>query len=456
MIEKRVNELKVQKFLKEAEQDMSVKSFIDKHFITITPTLLSTYVLSFVSIVFGCIAIYTTALQTVGLNIGILESFEQGGYLPYLLLIISMILLSFFEVGKHHFYKQGFLEYYRETDDFGGREFRFAVLLQIVSICLSFYGGYLAANELAGTQKTQILASIQSEYEPLIAKAKQDKQEYKDAKTWRGKIADKHTPELNRLQGVVNDLETQYKLAKDNAGVSNGFVAATEIGTAKMIFILGGSQIVIEVFLTFALWWLIYIKSRAVFEYKNGPSKRSKNRKTNTATPTPFLKDIELKTPVIAEQKPQRQIGFFKDEKHTKDTQKPQTHKDTNVNRHKATRDTNEPQKRHKTAVSVVEQQTQQKTHTKDTKDTNKIQQHTVKVIDLAKEKRRVRSYIPRINKSYTDTLLNRLTIDVKKLAKYGYKVNQKDGQISIKKELPNNSEVEVTYSNNKLKINYL
>lgn len=453
MIEKRVNELKVQKFLKEAEQDMSVKSFIDKHFITITPTLLSTYVLSFVSIIFGCIAIYTTALQTVGLNIGILESFEQGGYLPYLLLIISMVLLSFFEVGKHHFYKQGFLEYYRETDDFGGREFRFAVLLQIVSICLSFYGGYLAANELAGTQKTQILAAIQSEYEPLIKKAKQDKQEYKDAKTWRGKISDKHTPELNRLQGVVNDLESQYKLAKDEAGVSNGFVAATEIGTKKMIFILGGSQIVIEVFLTFALWWLIYIKSRAVFEYKNGPSKRSKNRKQNRATPTPFLKDIELKTPVIAEQKPQRQIGFFKDEKHTKDTQKPQTHKDTNTNRHKHTKDTNEPQKRHKTPVSVVEQQTQQKTHTK---DTNKRQEHTVKVIDLAKEKRRVRSYIPRINKSYTDTLLNRLKIDVKKLAKYGYKVNQKDGQISIKKELPNDSEVEVTYSNNKLKINYL
>ena len=61
-----------------------------------------------------------------------------------------------------------------------------------------------------------------------------------------------------------------------------------------------------------------------------------------------------------------------------------------------------------------------------------------------------------RINKSYTDTLLNRLKTDIKKLAKYGYKVNQKDGRISIKKELPNNSEVEVTYSNNKLKINYL
>ncbi len=453
MIEKRVNELKIKKFGKEAEQDMSVKSFIDKHFITITPTLLSTYVLSFVSIVFGCIAIYTTALQTVGLNIGILESFEQGGYLPYILLAISMILLSFFEIGKHHFYKQGFLEYYRETDDFGGREFRFAVLLQIVSISLSFYGGYLAANELAGTQKTQILASIQSEYEPLIAKAKQDKQEYKDAKTWRGKIADKHTPELNRLQGVVNDLESQYKLAKDNAGVSNGFVAATEIGTAKMIFILGGSQIVIEVFLTFALWWLIYIKSRSVFEYKNGPSKQSKNRKTNTATPTPFLKDIELKTPVIAEQKPQRQIGFFKDEKHTKDTQKPQTHKDTNTNRHKATTDTNEPQKKHKTAVPVVAQHTQQKTHTKKTQNT---QEHTTKVIDLEKEKRRVRNYVMRINKSYTDTLLKRLKTDIKKLAKYGYKVNQKEGRISIKKELPNNSEVEVTYSNNKLKINYL
>jgi hypothetical protein len=453
MIEKRVNELKVQKFLKEAEQDMSVKSFIDKHFITITPTLLATYVLSFVSVIFGCIAIYTTALQTVGLNIGILESFEQGGYLPYLLLIISMVLLSFFEVGKHHFYKQGFLEYYRETDDFGGREFRFAVLLQIVSIGLSFYGGYLAANELAGTQKTQVLAAIQSEYEPLIAKAKQDKQEYKDAKTWRGKIADKHTPELNRLQGVVNDLESQYKLAKDEAGVSNGFVAATEIGTAKMIFILGGSQIVIEVFLTFALWWLIYIKSRAVFEYKNGQSKPPKNRKTNRTTPTPFLKDIELKTPVIAEQKPQRQIGFFKDEKHTKDTQKPQTHKHTNTNRHKATTDTNTGTKRHKTPVSVVPQQIQGKTHKK---DTNEPQRHTVKIIDLGKEKKRVRSYIPRINKSYTESLLNRLTIDVKKLAKYGYKVNQIEGRISIKKELPNNSEVEVTYSNNKLKINYL
>lgn len=453
MIEKRVNELKVQKFLKEAEQDMSVKSFIDKHFITITPTLLSTYVLSFVSIVFGCIAIYTTALQTVGLNIGILESFEQGGYLPYILLAISMILLSFFEIGKHHFYKQGFLEYYRETDDFGGREFRFAVLLQIVSISLSFYGGYLAANELAGTQKTQILASIQSEYEPLIAKAKQDKQEYKDAKTWRGKIADKHTPELNRLQGVVNDLESQYKLAKDNAGVSNGFVAATEIGTKKMIFILGGSQIAIEVFLTFALWWLIYIKSRSVFEYKSSTKKQSKNRKSNRATPTPFLKDIELKTPVIAEQKPQRQIGFFKDEKHTKDTQKTQTHKDTKTNIHKATTDTNEPQKRHKTAVPVVAQHTQQKTHTKKTQNT---QEHTTKVIDLEKEKRRVRNYVMRINKSYTDTLLKRLKTDIKKLAKYGYKVNQKEGRISIKKELPNNSEVEVTYSNNKLKINYL
>ncbi len=98
-------------------------------------------------------------------------------------------------------------------------------------------------------------------------------------------------------------------------------------------------------------------------------------------------------------------------------------------------------------------QQIQEKTHTT---DTNEPQRHTVKIIDLGKEKKRVRSYIPRINKSYTESLLNRLTIDVKKLAKYGYKVNQNEGRISIKKELPNNSEVEVTYSNNKLKINYL
>lgn len=407
---------KKEKYIKEATNELSVKSFYDKHIKTILfSNIFATYVFSPISVLFGCIAVYSTALNTIGLNVSLLDSLKNNGSLPYLLIILSILFLAFFELGKHHFYNQGFTEYYRKTDDFGSLEFIFATTLQIFSILLSFYGGYLAANEIAGTQKTQVLSSINAEYLPLIEQAKTDKIEFKNAKLWRGKISDKHTPELNRLQSEVDNIQTQYLNAKIEAGVGDGFVKATQVGTKKMIFILGGSQIAIELFLTFCLWWVVFFKSKVVHE-SNVDTKDSFSSLSDSVLDDVMIPDL---LPVMEQKK---QIGY-------------KTYDDTHTPTHTPTY---EATKKHKSDVPIVTQPPQ------------------VEIIDLDAQKKRVRAYVPRINKRYTQNLFDTLQDDIEVLASNGYKVTLKNAKkVSILKSLPYRSKVNVSYDG-KLNINYV
>jgi hypothetical protein len=160
--------LKKEKYLLEATKSLTVKTFYDKHIKTIFLFKTFTVALSIISIGFGCIAVFATALDVVGLDLTLYESLSSSGVFPYLLLVGSAVFLAFFEIGKHHFYDEGFTEFYRETDDFGTLEFSFAAVLQIISILLSFYGGYLTANELAGTEKTATKISIESDFLPRL------------------------------------------------------------------------------------------------------------------------------------------------------------------------------------------------------------------------------------------------------------------------------------------------
>ena len=420
MLQKRLNEHKKHKFITSAEEDLTPKSFLDKHYKTIAPAKFFSYFFSFISVLFGCIAIYTTLLQLLGIKTPLLNSFEAGGWVAILLIVISILLLAFYEAGKHHFYTEGFLDYYRGVSGYGLREIGFAAILQIISISLSAYGGYIAAAEITGIEKAKQLTAIESEFLPIISQAKADLQSFKDAKTWRVKISDSNTPELNRLQQTVDNLEAQFLEAKRGAGVL-GFVAETTEGTNKMIFILAGSQVLIEIFLTFCLWWLIYIKSRAVYE----ANIQSEEIPFFFKAPAE-LKGIEVNNAMITAE-PQRKIGFHRE--HKPEPQYPQSKLQT-------------PQ--------TIEAQRTQETEQSEEQSSQPI------IIDLSNEKKRVRTYIKRIEKSYTKTLLERLKTDISKLANFGYKVEIEDGKVTIKQSIPRGSRVFVQYSYGKIKIDYV
>lgn len=391
---KQINELRRRKFLEESKEDLSEKTFYEKHYKTITPTQFFSYILSAISILFGVIAVYNIAMQTVyQRNTTIVESFQQDAILPYLLLFVAIFFLLVYELGKHHFYKQAFLEYYRNTVNFGSKEFAVAFILQVVSVCLSGYGGYIIANEISATQKTDKLYAIESEYESRIAEAKQNKSDFIAAKTWKGKISDKHTAEMNRLQQVVDNLEDSYRNAKVEAGVGDGFVAADETATKTMITMFVLSQVFIELFLFASLWWLIYFKSRVVYEEYYEVEDEPQNVVDITAN---RLQDTVENTPKHSVL-PQRQIGF------------------------------------------------------------NTVAQRDTEEYNIDRTKKRVRTYLNRIEDKYTESLHNKLREDIQYLGSKGYKVTREDGSTSIE-NIGRTSKVIVQYDNqnNKIKLQYI
>lgn len=430
-LEKQVNSIKYQKFIENSKKELQPKTFLEKHFKTINFVKFFSYLFSIISVVFGCIAVYSTGLDLIGLNITLLESFNGYGFKPYLLLLVSGLFLSFFEIGKHHFYTQGNLEYYRKTDDFGKREFLIGRTLQAISIVLSFYGGYLAANEIAGTEKAKILYSINKEYEPKLNEltTKIEKYNGKEFKNRQGKTLYKVLPIIEDLESEKLKLEQEYKTAKVNKGVSDGFVAASTLGTNKMIMFLGGSQIVIELILYYCLWWIVYLKSQTFFDLENSDSKDLDNSK----------KDVDLKdtpifdtnTLVLNEDTGTKKIGFD------------YPNKDTNELKHNINSEVSQHKHKHTSK------------HTSKHTDINAIDKS--KYIDIENEKKRVRQYVPRINNTYTKTRFERLQQDIKKLAKAGYRVSiKKDGKVSIKKDDTITSKVLIQYSFGKIEIQYL
>ena len=99
---------------------------------------------------------------------------------------------------------------------------------------------------------------------------------------------------------------------------------------------------------------------------------------------------------------------------------------------------TYEATKKHKSDVPIVTQPPQ------------------VEIIDLDSQKKRVRAYVPRINKRYTQNLFDTLQDDIEVLASNGYKVTLKNAKkVSILKSLPYRSKVNVSYDG-KLNINYV
>jgi hypothetical protein len=247
--------------------------------------------------------------------------------------------------------------------------------------------------------------------------AKEEKENYFEIKSYRGKLSDKNISQYNVLSNNITTIETDYKTALDRENVGAGFVAATEIGTLKMITILGGSQIVIEALLFLILWWLTYFKSMVVHEQKYGAGKK-----------------LQIYEPQMTQEM---------------DT----TYSDT--------QDTNEPLKkrvrvegfnRKKRDTALVPQSTQENTQEMNTQDTS----HKSVFIDLTNEKKRVRAYIPRINKTFTESLLKSLQRDIPVLAAGGFRtVIKKDGSVSIKQDKTIASSALVEYTREGLKITY-
>ena len=417
-------------FLDAAANEFKPKSFYDKHIKTIPfAANFSKFIFSPISIAFGVIAVYSIALNSVGLKLTLIESLTGNGYLPYLLIAFSIAFLGFIELGKHHFYSEGFTEYFRKTDDFGSREFRFAISLQLISVAFSFFGGYLAANEISGTEKTKVLESINSEYKPKLDEisAKIKNYESDDFKNANGKTLYKVIPILQDLEAQKATIETSYKAAKENENVSDGFVAANEIGTNKMIWILGGSQILIEVFLTFSIWWVVFFKSKSVYELGITESdivSIDKNIKLSPSYPTQNL------APVMNEAN-KRPIGFNNTRHNNTDTKE-------------LTHNTDGTKTQHKVKNEVSQAAQQNTAHL------------TITNIDLSDEKKRVRLYTPRIFEKYTEKRLETLKKDVKKLAKFGYSVTiEKDKKANIRKNIELESGVVVNFGHNGLTIKY-
>ena len=413
-------------FLNQTAQTLSPKAFFDKYYQTTGVINFGAYLLSGISIVLGVTAIFSLFQMFFGIDTTLLGIFEERPIFAYALLAFAAAFLFFIEYIKHKFNTEAMTEKYRETDDRGALETKIAFAAIVFSLFISGWGGILISDELAGTKKTETLTALNAEYLPSIASAKADKEAYFAAKSYRQKLSDKNVGEFNRLSQIVTDLEVRYSNSKTEAGVNDGFVAATTEGSLKMAAMLGGSQIAVELLLYFCLWWTVYFQARVYDE--------EGKQLSNSTSPPPLLKIQNHQAAgglqnQIFNQAEKNPIGFFNRSSvdKTQNAHNTQSHTSTQA------------------AETVVSQQAQPKpTHT-----------NTHEVVDLEKQKKRVRLYIPRIHEDYTQKRFERISQDVETLAKYGFQVIIEKDKIRIKKSLPVNSAVVVNWGDSGLEINY-
>jgi|GEM_PF-3251525 len=432
---------KKETFLKSTAELMQTKSFFDKHYLTTSLASGLSYTLSLISIALGVTAIFTLFKLFFGLNDGLLVAFDNQPILAYSLAFSALAFLAFIEFAKHHFHTEALTEKYRDTDDRGRLETRIALIAQILSMGLSVWGGVIVANELAGTQKAKTLAAIQAEYEPKIASSSADQTSYFDAKSWKGKLSDNNIGEHNRLTQVKTDLEAAYLTAKEEAGVTS-FVVTDAAATFNMAALLGGSQVLVEIMLFGCLWWSVYFKARVFDEetptlsIKKKVKKEVKNEAEKVDEDVFYESSIN-QTPAYNETK-RIEVKGFGNRNNIENNTPNLSHNTEQNTEHNTAQNTTQ------NAQNVVPQQS----HTKPT--------HTNTVLDLEKEKKRVRQYIPRIHEDYTQIRFERLKADIPTLAKHGFKVTiEKDFKAEIKKSIPINSTVIVNWESDGLKIIY-
>ena len=184
-------------FVNRVTQKFSDRSYYTRHIKSRTAAQLSSYVLSTLSIFAGFTALYKMLINLTGVNDTLLNSLNDNFTLSLLIFAIAIPMLYFLEVLKHRFHSDGLQELFLVTDDLGAFERKVGAFLSIVSICLSGYGGYLIADEIAGTQDQKTIVAIESKYENKVNDLTTAIQSKKD--------------EISSVTAKINDYQTSSK-----------------------------------------------------------------------------------------------------------------------------------------------------------------------------------------------------------------------------------------------------
>ena len=276
---------KRQHFVNRVTQKFSDRSYYTRHIKSRRAAEWSSYVLSILSIFAGFTALYKILLNLTGVNDTLLNSLNDNFTLSLLVFAIAIPILYFLEVLKHRFHTDGLQELFLVTDDLGAFERKVGAFLSIVSICLSGYGGYLIADEIAGTQDQKTIVAIESKYtnkvNDLTAAISSKKAEissvtakindYQTSSKYQnkqGQILYKFINEISklesqkvRLSSELSSLEAQQIAINDDirseqqkAGVYDkiGLTMNSE-ATKGFIFKMAGGQLLIDILLYLAL-----------------------------------------------------------------------------------------------------------------------------------------------------------------------------------------------------------
>ena len=289
---------KRQHFVNRVTQKFSDRSYYTRHIKSRRAAEWSSYVLSILSIFAGFTALYKILLNLTGVNDTLLNSLNDNFTLSLLVFAIAIPILYFLEVLKHRFHTDGLQELFLVTDDLGAFERKVGAFLSIVSICLSGYGGYLIADEIAGTQDQKTIVAIESKYtnkvNDLTAAISSKKDEissvtakindYQTSSKYQnkqGQILYKFINEISklesqkvRLSSELSGLEAQQIAINDDirseqqkAGVYDkiGLTMNSE-ATKGFIFKMAGGQLLIDILLYLALRFVVFFEYRVAIE----------------------------------------------------------------------------------------------------------------------------------------------------------------------------------------------
>jgi len=289
---------KRQHFVNRVTQKFSDRSYYTRHIKSRRAAEWSSYVLSILSIFAGFTALYKILLNLTGVNDTLLNSLNDNFTLSLLVFAIAIPILYFLEVLKHRFHTDGLQELFLVTDDLGAFERKVGAFLSIVSICLSGYGGYLIADEIAGTQDQKTITAIESKYTnkvndltaAIVSKKDEissvtakinDYQTSSKYQNKQGQILYKFINEISklesqkvRLSSELSGLEAQQIAINDDirseqqkAGVYDkiGLTMNSE-ATKGFIFKMAGGQLLIDILLYLALRFVVFFEYRVAIE----------------------------------------------------------------------------------------------------------------------------------------------------------------------------------------------
>jgi len=293
-------------FVNQVTQKFSDRSYYTRHIKSRTAAQLSSYVLSTLSIFAGFTALYKMLINLTGVNDTLLNSLNDNFTLSLLIFAIAIPMLYFLEVLKHRFHSDGLQELFLVTDDLGAFERKVGAFLSIVSICLSGYGGYLIADEIAGTQDQKTIVAIESKYENKVndlttaIQSKKDEissvtakiNDYQTSSKYQnrqGKILYKFINEISklesqkaRLSSELSSLEAQQIGVNDDikseqitAGVYDKIgLTMNSKATQGFIFKMAGGQLLIDILLYLCLRFVVFFEYKVAIEEGNIESKK--------------------------------------------------------------------------------------------------------------------------------------------------------------------------------------